>query len=1617
MAADGVGSRAYYLKYIAPSYGPLVSERLHRLFVAQAEPLPSGPAAPEVGSRAYYLMFIAPSCGLQMAEGLHRPFARPKRQAHSASAVLEVGSRGYYLQHIAPSSGLEISDRMHERFAAPPLAASAKPARGGTAVADAIDDVESGWEAEISKQVRSDGAPSVASDDHSARHMSFAEEVVCKHVLPGEEGAPSVASVDHSASNMSFAEEVVCKHVLPAEEQDSKEAVTWSDRGTSLEEANHEQISGELLDAVLREGSKEAATWSDKGTSAEEVRHERLAEEIMNDLLVKDGVAWSDKGTLSDEAHGQDVAREVVSSLVHEDLSSDGISSAALTGTCSDEVRDDQIAGGIMGNLVAEAYGIFNQKHDRQLDLASGRDSSRLDEDSKVGSAWSDKGTSSAEVRHEHIAGEIMGDLLREPSTPSSHEVRHEHIAGEIMGDLLQKPSPRSSHEAPSSVRSNEVGHAQIASEIMDGLLETPSIARSEEVHHEQIASGIMDDVLRRPSSSEGREEPNSWSDKGTSTSEMRNERIASAIVGDLLREESNASTVEVRHDEIASEIMDDLLRKESHCSTSESGREQIARDMVDTLLNKELTEGDVWSDKGTMSAEAHHERMAGEVVDGILQRDSNAPSVWSDKASSATEARHEHIAGDIVDGLLEGNLGEMQSVIVSSDAAGVARAVVDGAEELQAAALVQGGGRDVRQLVGRTRASAVTDSRFASRIAAVPVQTPTASICGSFSTETGVSGVPVLSEGGDSEGIANDVMGGGVEMGASYWISGGSSVGTPNSSVVTGQGSQGIMDLLWGQDSDLSARRMAMGSSQSSRVMSSVAEDDSEAGSARILQGLWEAQSGLGSGSLALEAVEKEALEDGVEEKKEEEDEEEDSAEVGLEAETAGEESEKVEDEVEEEKEEEKEVETSSSVMWAGSVNTENFAEEDVVDAAWGWGYEPEPPPVQTARTEASYEEKVVDGATASYLNEVVDGLDKPEDPAQLDTPHSSVQMGADVFHDLVDGLDSVAEVEEAEVEVREDVEVRSDVTLLSYTVVDKDAIEELQTEIIPKRHEPRVANWEEPVDEVELEIKEMGILPPGRLLPSSCSVSEVEVKSEPEGPPPVEDNFVLDVVRPVEDRVRNVEMKGKDAELQLKEWPVAPPSRALSEMSADEPEYELEGPYHEPVEELPREMRAVELRVKAAHVWVPKERVAQEARVPAPPADALTEFEVTDPPGPTPPLDPNPPPTDPEGIKARRALRLVYHRILGPPPTYQMHMPYERPVTENDIDAWGHVEERQQDLEAKQALDHRPHVDPKLAKCRERRQRSTYGCAPVPGAARPKRRAKSFTRLPPATADPLAAKLMAIADRHSKNGQLSVVELETYLGKGTLGGSRFQPFLTWLTSERGKKFKRFDSDHDGTISMEELHRAMDMYRRDVAKDDAGAGKENILPDPTRSAPHLHVAGGGARAAMALVNDVTTSSVDVSRIGSADSSPITSHRGSRTASPGEIARSKQSSREKPAARTPGTRKQSLGQSRAKGFGEANKKMGESRSAPQLLPPLRAATPKGADKAASFHFTSGPKFGNAPDSFQYSEKADSMLGKTRGKKRLGIDTPAPKGCDLLQMLRNGVLPSALLAPL
>merc|ERR1712070_506237 len=87
------------------------------------------------------------------------------------------------------------------------------------------------------------------------------------------------------------------------------------------------------------------------------------------------------------------------------------------------------------------------------------------------------------------------------------------------------------------------------------------------------------------------------------------------------------------------------------------------------------------------------------------------------------------------------------------------------------------------------------------------------------------------------------------------------------------------------------------------------------------------------------------------------------------------------------------------------------------------------------------------------------------------------------------------------------------------------------------------------------------------------------------------------------------------------------------------------------------------------------------------------------------------------------------------------------------------------------------------------------------------------------PLSPQDMAAEIMWAADRMGRNGQLSLSELQAFLGAGTTANRRFGAFLDWFTSDRAVRFRQWDRDHDGVITMAELQGAVQAFLAEKAE------------------------------------------------------------------------------------------------------------------------------------------------------------------------------------------------------
>eukprot|EP00929_Paragymnodinium_shiwhaense_P028428 TRINITY_DN16477_c0_g1_i1.p1 TRINITY_DN16477_c0_g1~~TRINITY_DN16477_c0_g1_i1.p1 ORF type:complete len:1102 (+),score=238.20 TRINITY_DN16477_c0_g1_i1:137-3442(+) len=87
------------------------------------------------------------------------------------------------------------------------------------------------------------------------------------------------------------------------------------------------------------------------------------------------------------------------------------------------------------------------------------------------------------------------------------------------------------------------------------------------------------------------------------------------------------------------------------------------------------------------------------------------------------------------------------------------------------------------------------------------------------------------------------------------------------------------------------------------------------------------------------------------------------------------------------------------------------------------------------------------------------------------------------------------------------------------------------------------------------------------------------------------------------------------------------------------------------------------------------------------------------------------------------------------------------------------------------------------------------------------------------PLSPQEMTSEIMYAADRMGRNGQLALSELQAFLGAGTEANRRFGTFLDWLTADRSRRFRQCDRDHDGMISIGELHGAVEAFLAEKAE------------------------------------------------------------------------------------------------------------------------------------------------------------------------------------------------------
>jgi len=94
------------------------------------------------------------------------------------------------------------------------------------------------------------------------------------------------------------------------------------------------------------------------------------------------------------------------------------------------------------------------------------------------------------------------------------------------------------------------------------------------------------------------------------------------------------------------------------------------------------------------------------------------------------------------------------------------------------------------------------------------------------------------------------------------------------------------------------------------------------------------------------------------------------------------------------------------------------------------------------------------------------------------------------------------------------------------------------------------------------------------------------------------------------------------------------------------------------------------------------------------------------------------------------------------------------------------------------------------------------------------------------------VAREIMAVGDRHYRNGRLSVNEMRTFL-KGT----SHEDFVIWLTGPGTRltgNFRIFDLDCDGAIDLQELQRAVQSYYDDTEDVEPLQDGENTMEEGT---------------------------------------------------------------------------------------------------------------------------------------------------------------------------------------
>ena len=102
-------------------------------------------------------------------------------------------------------------------------------------------------------------------------------------------------------------------------------------------------------------------------------------------------------------------------------------------------------------------------------------------------------------------------------------------------------------------------------------------------------------------------------------------------------------------------------------------------------------------------------------------------------------------------------------------------------------------------------------------------------------------------------------------------------------------------------------------------------------------------------------------------------------------------------------------------------------------------------------------------------------------------------------------------------------------------------------------------------------------------------------------------------------------------------------------------------------------------------------------------------------------------------------------------------------------------------------------------------------------------------------------AAEIMRVADRHARNGQLCIAELQTFLT-----GTEHEEFLEWLLARRAALFKQFDADDDQDLDVHEIAKAVELYAKELDEKRARGGRKlaRIIAHVHRVAAKIRKAG-----------------------------------------------------------------------------------------------------------------------------------------------------------------------------